>query len=217
MSLTLLATVLALGITPSSPAVFAEDATVFNSQHHIHENIVNRVVSQPKIVAIDDGTEESLRMRIVEIAKSQVGLVNSRVIGEPDETGQKTRQGWPHLIQYFSLAAPNTWSNEIVKYKRPGLPSWCGIFALWTLKSAGINVGNWRQGVGISAVSGIKTTLNPKVGDIAYIEKNQHHAIVWKVEGNNIITIDGNSGRQGGEITINARQRSKFAGFYTAF
>jgi CHAP domain len=217
MSLTLITTILALGITPSSPDVYTGNIAVSNPQHHAGENIVHRFVSQPTIVAIDDDTEESRRMRIVEIAKSQVGLVNSRATGESDETGQKTRQGWQHLMEYFRLAAPGIWSNEVVKYKRPGLPSWCGIFALWTLKSAGINVGEWRQGVGISAVSGIKTTSNPKAGDIAYIAKNQHHAIVWKVEGDNIVTIDGNSGRQAGEITINTRPSGKFAGFYTAF
>lgn len=85
------------------------------------------------------------------------------------------------------------------------------------MKSAGVNVGNWRQGVGISGVSGIKQTSNPQPGDIAYIAKNQHHAIIVSVEGNTITTIDGNSGRVGGEISVNTRSRSKFAGFYTAF
>lgn len=215
MGLTALAAVLALGLTPASSISTVEDVTSLSTQRPVHRNISGNTLS-PKIVA-GGNIGDSRRVRIVEIARSQVGLVNSGKTGELDATGKKTRQGWQNLLEYFNTAAPGIWSNNVVKYKQPGLPSWCGIFSLWAVKSAGMNVGNWRQGVGISGVSGIRQTFNPQPGDIAYIAKNQHHAIVVNVNGDTITTIDGNSGSRGGEIKENTRSRSKFAGFYTAF
>jgi hypothetical protein len=215
MSLTTLATVLALGLTPASSTFTVGEVASLSTQSPVHRNISGNTLS-PKIVA-SNNISDPRRIRIVEIARSQVGLVNSGKTVEMDATGKKTRQGWQSLLEYFNTAAPGVWSDNVVKYKQPGLPSWCGIFSLWAMKSAGMNVGNWRQGVGISGVSGIRQTSNPQPGDIAYIAKNQHHAIVVNVDGNTITTIDGNSGRVGGEITVNTRSRNKFAGFYTAF
>lgn len=215
MSLTTLAVVLALGLTPSSPTLAAGEVASLNTQPPIHGNLSSNTLT-PQVIALDS-VSDPRRVKIVAIARSQVGLVNSGKPGELDATGKKTRQGWQNLLEYFHTAAPSVWSDNVVKYKQSGLPSWCGIFSLWAVKSAGVSVGNWRQGVGISGVSGIKQTSNPQSGDIAYIAKNQHHAIVVSVEGNTITTIDGNSGRIGGEVTENRRSRSKFAGFYTAF
>jgi CHAP domain len=204
-------TILALGLTPFSPAI--KDGNPSASFIQFPADGTHAT----KTLAFGDATIDPRREKIVEIARLQIGLVNSGKPGELDTTGKKTRQGWQNILEYFHTAAPGIWSDEVVKYQKAGLPSWCGIFSLWAVKSAGLDVGNWRQGVGISGVSGIKQTSNPQPGDIAYIAKNQHHAIVAKVEGNTITTIDGNSGRMGGEITENKRSRSKFAGFYTAF
>ena len=213
MSLTTLAAVLALGLTPSSPTFTVGEVAGLNTQPLTYGNLSGNTLT-PQVIALG-GISDPRRVKIVGIARSQVGSVNSGKPGELDTTGKRTRQGWQNLLEYFHTAAPGIWSDNVVKYKQPGLPSWCGIFSLWAVKSAGVNVGNWRQGVGISGVSGIKQTSNPQPGDIAYIAKNQHHAIVVSVEGNTITTIDGNSGRTGGEITVNTRPRSKFAGFYT--
>ena len=90
--------------------------------------------------------------------------------------------------------------------------SWCGIFALWALHQAGLALGyQWRYGRGFIYPLGLPRTSTPKPGDIAYFDQPyQHHAIVEKVEGETVHTIDGN---QPGE-TVQRRQRPKGAGSY---
>jgi hypothetical protein len=94
-----------------------------------------------------------------------------------------------------------------------GPVAWCGIFALWVLHKAGIarDVG-WEYGTGF-LYRAAKTT-DPKPGDLAYIESPlQHHAIVERVDGDTIYTVDGNSG---GTVRRLARPRSAFSAFYDA-
>lgn len=181
--------------------------------------------NSPMIVADVQGinpssfpTTDPQRIKILSTAMSQVGSVMAK---KDDETGR--RVGWQQLKQYFSLAAPGFVSDDVIEYRRHGkLPAWCGIFALWTLKTAGMQVGDWNEAVaarsGISSVTGIHTVSDPQPGDIAYIDQPyQHHAIVWKMEGNTVYTIDGNSGNFSEITAINKRSRSKISAFYSAF
>ena len=140
-----------------------------------------------------------------------LGVVHSKNGDDPDETGCRPRKGWSRLLEYFHTAAPNIWDDDLIHYLKDGLPSWCGIFALWSIKSAGFPVGNWVKFSGISSVPGIVNTAKPMKGDIGYIDKpNQHHCIITKVDDNGtIFSIDGNSGVDG-EVTFQARSRGAF-------
>lgn len=61
--------------------------------------------------------------------------------------------------------------------QRPFPPAWCGAFALWSLKRAGLACGwEWRIGLGFLWRLGL--THEPELGDIAYFAKHQHHAVV---------------------------------------
>lgn len=100
-----------------------------------------------------------------------------------------------------------------VTAKNPGptLPEWCGVFALWALHQAGLLRGvEWIYGKGF--LFRLPTTRSPKPGDVAYFLRNQHHAIVERIEGPNVITIDGN---HYGEVARVSRPISTVAAFYS--
>ncbi len=152
---------------------------------------------------------------IVAIARSKIGKVKAKFPAGSDGA-RKLRSGYDLLLEIFQLAAPGVWADDVVKYIGPGLPSWCGIFSTYCIKKAGIDIGNWQMGKGVSAYGMLKPTDTPQKGDIGYIDQpNQHHCIISNVEGDLIESIDGNMG-QYSEITLNKRPRETYSGFFTA-
>ena len=77
---------------------------------------------------------------------------------------------------------------------------WCGAMALWAIKGAFAEFGytlpvNWKIGLGFCEVGPMRLprTKAPKPGDVAYSDQPfQHHAVVEKLEGGVLTTIDGN-------------------------
>lgn len=163
----------------------------------------------------DQPAGKTIGEMIVAIARSRLGKVRAKQPGGSDG-GKQLRFGYDVLLEIFQLAAPGVWSDDVVKYLGPGLPSWCGIFATYCIKKAGINIGNWQMGKGVSAFGTLKVTENPQPGDIGYIDQPyQHHCIIARVEGDTIESIDGNSGWYS-EIIETKRPRSAYTGFFTA-
>jgi peptidoglycan hydrolase-like protein with peptidoglycan-binding domain len=171
----------------------------------------------------------SQRETAVALALAEAGKVEAYSAGGTDpETGKTTRLGWERLDVYFESAyggrggGYDAFQQSAVKFLNgPKLQSWCGLFVVWALKSAGVPLGNWKIGSGISALisnSRGPQSYTPQVGDIGYLNAHQHHCLVIRVEGDMVITIDGNtrgdSGATGGQIGENARPRSAFAAFY---
>jgi hypothetical protein len=75
--------------------------------------------------------------------------------------------------------------------------SWCGIFALWVLRQAGLTDWTWQWGWGF--ISKLPRTSNPQPGDIAFKQEPfQHQAVVEKAKGGYVWTINGNS--DGGRV-----------------
>jgi hypothetical protein len=162
-------------------------------------------------------------------------LVHARYPGPVDpKNGRKFRQGYTHLLKYFRTAAPSPtqpgttyYDDAKVTYLPVGfgqkdssdsIPMWCGIFALWAVKAAGLQVGNWVDGEGIGRVSFFDRTDVPRKGDIAYKNAERHHAVVFQVRTDEmgktlVTTIDGNSGF-GGSITRNEGPISRWPEFY---
>lgn len=111
------------------------------------------------------------RLRIVEIARSYIGEQ------DPDRFWQVVQPalvGHPHSI------------------------SWCGGFALAVLHEAGVCDWPWLIWKGPGTNSGflyrLPITNEPELGDIAYFDKRQHHAIVANVHASGAVdTIDGNT------------------------
>ncbi len=154
----------------------------------------------------------SKRDAVIAMAKTMLGKIKAKQPG-----GGGERYGAKELWEIFKLAAPGVWSEETVKTFGQQLPSWCGIFSVWAHKKAGIDLGNWQMGKGVTAFGTLKQTTSPQPGDIGYIDQPfQHHCIVTKVNGDTIESIDGNSGLYS-EVIENTRPKTVFTGFFTAF
>ncbi len=154
-----------------------------------------------------NGSRES----VVAAAKSMIGKIEAKKA----EGGQ--RVGAKYLLEIFHLAAPGVWDDSIVTTAGVKMPSWCGIFSVWAHKKAGKDIGTWQIGKGVSAFGTIQQTTNPQAGDIGYIDQPyQHHCIIVRVDGNNVISIDGNSGLYS-EVKETTRPMSAYSGFFTAF
>lgn len=119
--------------------------------------------------------------------------------------------------KYWRAVLPANW-------KGPFPPHWCGAFALWAIKQGGQNT--WLWGIpGITSIRGefgflyrLRQTGDPKPGDIAYKNKPyQHHAVVTAVDGDMVVTADGNSGSgKPTRVTIgNEHSRTFWSAFYS--
>jgi len=158
----------------------------------------------------------AVRAAAIAAATGEIGKVRSKDPGG-EEDGRQVRYGWERLVEYFDVAAPGVWPQDHIKFLGDGLPSWCGIFALWALKTGGANVGTWAIGRGIPEA---KVTGTPRPGDIGYMEQNQHYCLIQRVEGETVYSIDGNTvgdDTVGGEVNDRSRPRSAFQGFLTVF
>jgi hypothetical protein len=90
---------------------------------------------------------------------------------------------------------------------------WCGIFALHILQEAGLAL-DWRWIYGKGFAFKLPMTRKPQAGDVAYIDKPyQHHAIVERVEGDRVHTIDGN--QDGDIVSKRVRPLKDFSAFYS--
>jgi hypothetical protein len=141
------------------------------------------------------------------------------------ENGQRVRFGWQRLKQYFEEACNNVSSNywkQKGQYKGAeitfldgvrlydmrvpqkdyntgswlGGVQWCGIFATWCWRQAGMNV-KWMW----PAPSGVKPRQDktPQIGDIVILKGGLvHHFILINKQGDNgnWITVNGNSDYQ---------------------
>lgn len=154
----------------------------------------------------------SKRDAVIAMAKTMLGKIKAK---QPGAGGQ--REGADKLWEIFKLAAPGVWQEDDIKTFGKPYPSWCGIFSVWAHKKAGIDLGNWQMGKGVSAFGTLKQTTSPQPGDIGYIDQPfQHHCIITKVNGATIDSIDGNSGLFS-EVIENTRPAKAYSGFFTAF
>jgi hypothetical protein len=131
-------------------------------------------------------TESALRKRAVDIARGEVGN--------------------PLLPKYLADAAPAFVGEK---------PEWCGIFALWVLRQAGITDKQWKVGLGflLTKPHPLPTTDNPQPGDIAYFEQYQHQAMVASVSPDTVELINGNG--QGARVTVSNTPRTKAKAYYS--
>lgn len=134
---------------------------------------------------------ESPRQKIVRIAKTQ--------LGEQDPS------------KYWKVVAPDLVGTTA---------AWCGGFALWALKQAGLLANlDWTVGKGFlfKANNGksLPTTHDPKPGDIVYFDAPfQHHAIVESIDGDTLHTIDGNQS-PGEQVKLRTRNKKEATAFYS--
>ena len=113
------------------------------------------------------------------------------------------------LKSFLQFGVPVYWADVLHQpLNAPHPPQWCGAFALWNLHKVGLGLElRWMFGPpnygfcykleqlarpALAAELGLPL---PEPGDIAYLDKPyQHHATVVCVEGDTVVTVDGNQG-----------------------
>jgi hypothetical protein len=102
---------------------------------------------------------------------------------------------------------------------RPFPPAWCGGFALSCLIEAGLCRWPWLFATATDKRSGFLYRLSPPrrrpdgIGDIAYFEKHQHHAIVGRIDGDSVELINGNG--EGGRVSLSTKNVGDVTAFYS--
>ncbi len=200
----------------------------------------------------------ALRDKIVKIAREDAapppfGKVSDMVL---DENGN--RAGWQRLKQYFDEAVegwgPHKWLERgSIKFggqdirltnlegvqkprlrviqgeSKPSGASWCGIFATWVWRQAGLERAIWGIGTGIKNNGVIRVSSNTgiQLGDIIVIRGAEvHHAIVVELpsvydldEGGTLdtsmTTVNGNSTNQ--SIRIHNEYKLSDVWYYYTF
>jgi len=135
------------------------------------------------------GDSLSPRARVAAAARSQLGKADT--------------------TKYWASALPGQNPNT-------GL-SWCGVFALWALHSAGLATNwLWQLGKGflMTTKTSLPTTTSPQMGDIAYFTANQHQAVVLSVDPMNRTVELANGNGTGGVVT---RSVVPFSSVYAFF
>ena len=160
---------------------------------------------------------DSRRLSVVNIALGEVGKVEAQVKdpANPSGPGVSDRDanrcvGADRLKNYYDKAG-EPWRDEVGDwrlnvnrsqssgpfkgYKRT---SWCQMFCTWARRMAGLSGAYHTRGSGYI----------PKPGDSIYIDtKNQHEGIVIAVEGNKVVTVDGNMDTRSATM-VNQRVRN---------
>lgn len=81
-------------------------------------------------------------------------------------------------------------------WRGPYPKHWCGAFALWCLREAGLT--DWRWEVGKGFLWRLPRTTDPQPGDIGYLDQPfQHHFVVERADKHTLTSIDGNQGAPG--------------------
>jgi len=153
-------------------------------------------------------SQEEQRAAIVRLAEQQVGRIHA------GDRGDGRKYGWLRLQDYYQVALPTYNDAELLEglraagkfagqhydakakswSPRAGPWSWCGIFALWVVKTV-TGRGSWeRQPSGFQAHDDV---ANARPGDVIHRIDDpnnalNHHCLVHRVQGDKITTINGN-------------------------
>jgi hypothetical protein len=161
-------------------------------------------------------SDEEQRAAIVRLAEQQVGRVHA------GDRGDGRKYGWLRLQDYYRVALPTYNEAELLEgiqaaskfagqhynatskawSPKAGPWSWCGIFAIWVVKTV-TGRGSWeRQPTGFQAHSEV---ANARPGDIIHRIDDpnnalNHHCLVRQVEGDKVTTLNGNGDFQQNHI-----------------
>ncbi len=137
------------------------------------------------------------RARILEIAKAEIG---------PQGKGSL------RVEAYWRDVLPPAWTDaQVHLYAKT--KEWCGCFALWCLRQAGLaHDVHWQDGLGFLGPAHLPVTRTPSRGDIGYVASPfQHHFVFDYVDNDGWIhSVDGNQ-----PDVREKRRRSEHVTFYS--
>ena len=200
----------------------------------------------------------AIREKIVQIAREEASPPPFGKVSDLELDADGNRAGWKRLKQYFDEAVegwnPRKWQGRgSIKFgkddikltnlegvqkprlrviqgdSKPSGVSWCGIFAAWVWRQAGLDQVQWVSGTGPrnNGVKLVNEKTGFQVGDIIVIRGGDvHHAIVAELpsvydleEGGSldtsIITVNGNSTNQ--SIRIHNEYKLSVVAYYYTF
>lgn len=134
--------------------------------------------------------------------------VRQEVISKAREQIGPWGKGSSQVIGYWRAVLPPAWSNALVK-QYAAAKEWCGGFALWALKQAGIaGAVHWVDGIGFLAGAKLPRTTSPELGDVAVFPVPfWHHALVvsWERMAD-FFTKDGEAHARFQLVTVDGNQ-----------
>ncbi|HKK28862.1 MAG TPA: DUF4157 domain-containing protein, partial [Alphaproteobacteria bacterium] len=172
--------------TPEGEHLLAHEIAHTIQQGSVKQQVVQLQPDDSDVMMVRPEALEAIRL-----ARAEEGLVNTKLT---DAEGN--RVGWERLLTYFRTAfGGDTIHPSVIQKitlipdpaggpeKVDALPHWCGIFAWWALKSAGVPLPDWKIGMSIlEHVEPRPPGSLPQKGDIAYRRKNDHFALVSGLE-----------------------------------
>lgn len=172
--------------------------------------------AEPAVATVERADNvESVRQQIIGLAESMAGKVQNKA----GDDGHKI--GWQHLKDFYEVAykiddleKERSWWMKDIKGVGKKVNDWCGIFGVWAWRKAGLPV-YWNTRIIGCPYRGKLQLLAP--GDIVIIKKSvnpyNHHCIVKSVDGENVVTVDGNQGMD--SIQIKNRKLKDIEIFYS--
>ncbi|HYE53588.1 MAG TPA: DUF4157 domain-containing protein, partial [Chitinophagaceae bacterium] len=154
---------------------------------------------------------------LLEIFKSTFGeeqiVTGSGQQGSVAEADIKKKRTVDNMLIVDPVNTSNT------KYgSRDAMPSWCGIFVIWALNKSGVPMPKWKLGENIfKPEAAYPGGYVPKPGDIAYRSAFSHYAMVEKVNGSTVTTVNGNTAGEdnlGGQVQSRDHPISDWTGFF---
>lgn len=177
------------------------------------------------------------RLRVAGVARveaqlgSHVAMKVGAGVDPADPRGRQFRKGYERVLQYFQgVLSPSQFQgarDDVIHLTTAGklepCKHWCGIFALWAIRTAQVPVGLWDlHNGGISLVKGFKNTNRPRVGDVGFVNNGkEHHVLLLEdpfVDGfeRKIRTVEGNS-EPASNFNVRTRPYKDVKSWYTCY
>jgi hypothetical protein len=162
-------------------------------------------------------TRGPIGLAVVGIFAAVAGVVKMLSSTQRDIRGEVVRlveneRANPDVDKYWAEILPGSTPKN-----HP--PSWCGALILWALHKAGLTNAPWKVGAGFIYPLKLARTSSPQVGDIAYFDKFQHHALVSEVLPGKVALLNGNSTRSArypeGAITRSIKSLGEVTAFFS--
>jgi hypothetical protein len=110
---------------------------------------------------------------------------------------------------------PKRYWDDVAPGVNVGKADWCGAGALWSLHQAGLALDrHWKLGSGFLLRSPpLPTTRQPEVGDIAYFDHDEHHAVVVGVTPGVVSLVNFNGA--GGLVSESSIEPAQATAFFS--